>query len=84
MALTSAGIPFEPIRPQAWQKALGITPRKKTESKPDFKNRLRAKAQQLYPSLPLWSEPKSKGKQLALCDALLIATYCKRKYLGQL
>jgi len=84
MALTASGIPYEPIRPQVWQKALGITPRKKTESKPDFKNRLRAKAQQLFPNLPIWKEPKSKGRQLAICDSLLIAEFCRRKYKGQM
>lgn len=106
MALVAAEIPFEPIRPQVWQKALGIPPRYKgtpkvvrkivkgkpkavtirvgEEPKEAFKERLRAKAQQLYPKLPIWKEPRSKGKQLAICDALLIATYCQRKHLGRL
>lgn len=75
MALTAAGIPFEPIRPQVWQKALHITPRKKTESKPQFKQRLRAKAQQLYPH---------QNVTLQTCDALLIATYCRRRHEGTL
>lgn len=78
MALTAAKIPFEEVRPQAWQKCLGISPRKKDEPKGELKLRLLRKAQQLYPTLLLWNEPKSKGKQLAVCDALLIATYCQR------
>ena len=77
--LTAARIPFEEIRPQVWQKALHIPPRKKSESKGQFKKRLRAKAQQMFPELEIWSEPRSIGKQLAVCDALLIAEFCKRK-----
>src|SRR3990167_1792058 len=84
MALIAAGIPFEEVAPQAWQKALGIPPKKKEESKPQWKNRLLALAQQLHPNLPLWSEKKSKGKMLAVADALLIATFCKRKATGTL
>jgi hypothetical protein len=33
MALTAAGIRFEEVRPQVWQKALGIPPRKKATKK---------------------------------------------------
>jgi Holliday junction resolvasome RuvABC endonuclease subunit len=69
MALTAAGIPFEEVTPQAWQKALGITHRKKTETPSEWKNRLRARAQQLFPSVSL---------TLATADALLIAEYCRR------
>lgn len=79
MALTAAGIPYEPTRPQVWQKYLQIPPKnKKKENDRQFKERLRAKAQQLFPKLPIWTEPKSVGKQLAICDALLIAEYCRR------
>lgn len=80
MALIAADIPFEPIRPQVWQKALNIPPRKSTEDKPQFKDRLRAKAQQLFPQLELWQRPKSKGLQLAVCDSILIAVYCQRRF----
>jgi hypothetical protein len=95
--LTAIGIPFEEVRPQVWQKFLGIPPRvqgKKTkvlnkrgkmvtrrvggESDTQWKQRLRAKAQQLYPSLPLWEDPKSIGRQLAVSDALLIAQFARR------
>ena len=75
MALIAASIPFEEVTPQKWQKALGIAPRKKNESKGQFKNRLKAKAQQLYPN---------EKVTLATADALLIATYCKRKHEGTL
>lgn len=84
MALIAAGIPFEEVDPRAWQKGVGIPPKKKEESKPQWKNRLLALAQQLHPSLELWREKKAKGRQLAVADALLIATYCKRKHEGKL
>ncbi len=84
MALIAAGIPFEEVTPQKWQKALGVVPAKKTESKADFKNRLLALAQQYYPQLEIWKEPRSKGKQLSICDALLIARFCQLKCEGKL
>lgn len=83
MALTAAGIPFEEVLPKAWMRGMGVT-RKAGWETARWKQRLRAKAQQLYPDLPLWREPRSVGRQLAVADALLIATYCKRKHEGTL
>lgn len=59
MALTAAGIPFERVRPQVWQKALGCM------TKGD-KNITKRKAQELFPGIKAthWSS-----------DALLIAHY---------
>ncbi len=74
--LTAAGIPYEEITPQRWQKALGVSTRKHNESKGQFKNRLKAKAQQLFPDVKIIT--------LATCDALLIAEYCRRKQQGKL
>lgn len=82
MALTAAQIPFVLVTPQVWQKGLKIPPRKKTEPKPKFKDRLRAFAQRLYPDLEVWK--KTLGEQRAVCDALLIAHYCKMKHEGKL
>lgn len=76
MALIAAQIPFEEVTPQRWQKCLGIPVRKRDESKTDFKNRLRAKAQQLFPGV--------SGVSLKTADALLIAEYCRRKNEGRL
>lgn len=84
MALVACSISTEEIPPKKWQKALYIVGKKRSESKPQFKDRLRGKAQQLYPGLEIWSKPRSKGKQLAICDAVLIATYCQRKHEGTL
>ena len=71
MALIAAGIPFDQVTPQAWIKALAIPPKKKTESKTQWKNRLKAHAQQLFPQ---------EKVTLATADALLIAEYCRRTY----
>lgn len=73
MALVATGIPFEEVTPQRWQKEFLLT-RKKGEAKTPFKNRLKAKAQQLFPEM----EPTLKT-----ADAILIALYCQRKYGAQ-
>lgn len=75
MALAAAGIPFDEVNPAVWQKGVGIPPRKKTESRTDWKNRLKARAQQLFPG---------EKVTLATADALLIATFCMRKKTGTL
>jgi hypothetical protein len=63
MALTAAGVPFERVRPQAWQKALQCL------TKGD-KNVSKRRAQELYPQLKITH---------ATADALLIATYGTRQ-----
>lgn len=62
MALTAAGIPFERVRPQAWQKALGCL------TKGD-KNVSKRKAQELFPLLKITH---------STADALLIAEFGRR------
>jgi Holliday junction resolvasome RuvABC endonuclease subunit len=59
MALTAAGIPFERVRPQVWQKAMGCM------TKGD-KNISKAKAQELFPDKKVIHNT---------ADALLIALY---------
>lgn len=73
--LVAAAVPYEEVTPGTWQRALGIPGRKRTEAKGRFKNRLKAKAQQLFPSVKV---------TLATADALLIAEFCRRKHLGLL
>lgn len=73
MALVAAGIPFEEITPQRWQKGLGIPPRRKSESKTAWKNRLKDHAQRLFPAVKI---------TLAVADALLIAEFARRYSLG--
>jgi Holliday junction resolvasome RuvABC endonuclease subunit len=59
MALTAAGIPFERVSPQRWQRALGCL------TKGD-KNVSKRRAQELFPSMKITH---------ATADALLIAHY---------
>jgi hypothetical protein len=75
MALVSLGIPFDEVTPQKWHRAIGVIPRGGGESRAEFKNRLKAKSQQLY--------PRNKVT-LAVADALLLATYCQRLREGKL
>ena len=84
MALTAIEASWEDITPQTWMKALHIPSGTKSGNHKDQKLKLKKVAQQLYPKLPIWSEPKSLGRQMAICDALLIATYCERKHKGTL
>lgn len=75
MALIAAGIPYEQITPNVWQRKLGIPPKKRDEKKSAFKNRLKARAEELFPNVKV---------TLATADALLIAEYCRRKRKGLL
>lgn len=75
MALTAAGIPFEEVPPQRWQKGLSIPSKKKDESKSDWKRRLKDKASKLFPQCDV---------TLKTADALLIAEYCRRQRTGTL
>lgn len=69
MALVAAGIPYEEVTANVWQKGLGIQPRQKGETKTQWKNRLKAVAQRLFPQVHL---------TLETCDALLLAEHCRR------
>lgn len=90
MGLAAFAIPFDDPVPKTWMDALKIPPTKATSVKgkkrPDHevykerKEKLLAKAKQQFPSLPLWTVPKSKTIQLAICDSLLIALYCRLHY----
>jgi crossover junction endodeoxyribonuclease RuvC len=64
--LISLAIPILEVHPKTWQKPLGVQPRNKEEKKKAFKNRLKAKAQQLFPGFKMTD---------AVCDAALIAKY---------
>ena len=69
--LTASGIPWETVTPQKWQRELGVL-KKKGHSKPQHKNALKSKAQQLFPQ-EKWT--------LATCDAGLIAEYARRVHI---
>ncbi len=74
MALTAAGIPYEEVPPQEWQGYYGFK-RDKGESDTAWKNRLKARAQELFPDVKV---------TLAVSDALLIAAYCRACREGKL
>lgn len=74
--LAASGTPFDTVTPQLWMKEFSLS-RKKGLTKTAWKTVLRDKAQQLFPSLPVWSE--TKKLQMCVCDSLLIAEYCRRK-----
>lgn len=70
MALLACRIPAETVTPQKWQKEFQLGGRGKTMSKTEWKNKLKAKAQQLFPTFNV---------TLATCDAMLIALYGSRQ-----
>jgi crossover junction endodeoxyribonuclease RuvC len=67
--LIASCIPFEWVTPATWCKAFGLK-KSKNETKVEWKNKHKAKAQELF--------PKEKITH-ALADALLIAEYGRRK-----
>ena len=71
MALTGNQIPYQEVPPRNWQKALGVPPKKKEESKTQWKNRLKAVAQARFPKVPV---------TLNIADALLIMLYGQLQY----
>lgn len=84
--LVATSIPFELKVSRTWQKALGFAPRRiergedkkelpSSESKTEFKRRLREKAEQLFPNVKMTND---------VADAYLIAEYCRRTRLNQL
>ena len=68
MALYSLNIPTYNITPQAWTKAMGLGTKKSAGSPTKWKNKLKQKAQQIYPSekITLWN-----------ADGLLMMYYVK-------
>jgi len=57
MALYALNIPTYTITPQAWTKAMGIGTKKSAGSPTKWKNKLKQKAQQIYPKekITLWN-----------------------------
>jgi hypothetical protein len=65
MALLTLGIPFKEVTPQAWMKHYGMK-KEKTESKPQWKQRLRERLQRIMPDFKVTNNT---------ADAMLIAYY---------
>lgn len=73
MALLALHIPTEDVTPNKWEKTYQLGSSGKY-TKTGWKNRLKAKAQQMFPHL-------GKKITLATCDALLICEYGRRQNL---
>lgn len=73
MALLALNIPTEDVTPNKWEKTYQLGSSGKY-TKTEWKNRLKAKAQQMFPHL-------GKKITLATCDALLICEYGRRQNL---
>lgn len=73
--LIAAGISFQEVNPEVWQKSLGATTRKQAGSVPAHKKRLKQLAQQMFPNVKVG---------LKEADALLLAEFCRRKAEGKL
>jgi len=69
--LMACGFRIELVRPQKWQKSLSIGTSKDCENKAAWKRKLKAKAQQLFPTCNV---------TLKTCDALLILNYSTEKH----
>ena len=74
MALMALYIPANTVTPQKWMKSYQLG-HSSAYTKTEWKNRLKGKAQQLFPSL-------GKKVTLKVCDALLLAEYGRRRELG--
>ncbi len=74
MALLACEIPFDDVMPKKWQAEFGLLRLSKAETITEKKNRHKAKAQQLFPSLKITH---------AIADALLIAEWLRRRELGE-
>ena len=68
-ALQMLGVRVELVRPQRWQKSLALGSATGCASKTEWKNKLKAAAQRLYPNLK---------PTLATADALLILDFARR------
>lgn len=73
MALLSLGITTVTVTPQKWQRMYQLG-KSSEHTKTEWKNRLKAKAQQLFPQ-------QSKNITLKTADALLIAEYARKSNL---
>ena len=72
-ACYALGIRLNLVRPQDWQKALGLGTSKSHASKTAWKNHLKTRAQQLYPA---------QRVNLKVADALLILEFATKNSLN--
>jgi hypothetical protein len=67
--LAALEVPMRLVKPQEWQRGLGLGNSKSHATKSDWKNHLKGRAQQLYPACVV---------TLKTADALLILQYATR------
>ena len=68
--LMALDIPFKEVSPQKWMSYYNMK-KDKSETRTQWKRRLRQKAQEIYPNVSIVNET---------ADAILIAEYCKNNY----
>lgn len=71
------------IGSKEWQNEFGLILRSDS-SEVNKKAMIHEEAIRRFPSFELWKQPRTKGLQRAVCDALLIAEYNRRTNLGLL
>jgi crossover junction endodeoxyribonuclease RuvC len=64
-------VPFDLVTPQTWMKFFSLKRNSKTESKTQWKNRLKGAAQRYYPNEKITND---------MADAMLIGLFCERNY----
>lgn len=69
--LDSIGIPYQPITPQKWKKEFGLTSDKAKSVEV---------CRRLYPGVNLLRTERSRKEDDGMAEALLMATYAKRKF----
>lgn len=74
MAMLASGIRFDPANSRKWQNTVNV-PKKPGETRTSHKNRLKARAQELFPGVNVI---------LDTADALLLAHYCQLFHEGKL
>ena len=68
--LSAYDIPYELVRPQKWKRLFSCTSDKNTSI---------AVAQRLFPGVDLRRTPRCLKPHDGVCEALLLAEYCRRK-----
>ena len=69
--LDSIGIPYQTISPQKWKKEFGLTSDKAQSVEV---------CKRLYPGVNLFRTERSRKEDDGMAEALLMATYAKRKF----
>lgn len=69
--LDSIGIPYQPITPQRWKKEFSLTSDKAKSVEV---------CKRIYPGVSLLRTERSKKEDDGMAEALLMATYAKRKF----